>query len=260
MLCLDGLSPVLFPQKAALGNDDRYLVLEPLRFRGQRGGGGVTEKGKDGCSVRRGDLDALFAQAFDFDALEALVFFLELLLVHLEDVAHAGHIVVASKDLGREIDGAAQRNRLAGPDAVEVVCLQPVALLGRRCSRLAVVLVELVLVIRSCDVTGCLEATGTEHGLGNEEVIESLGCLDRTKDVGRVAALDKSGSEKRVVAVPVGDEDVLWSRLVYAQTGVKQQVQLWDHERRVPCCAGPACEDVLLVSPGKLPFEDIRMS
>lgn len=104
VLCLLSLLPVLFVQEAALGNNHGYPVPQPLRLRGERGGRGIAKECENGGGVRRSDLDPGLSELFELDTLSALVFFLQLLRVDLEDVANAGNGVIAIEDFGREVD------------------------------------------------------------------------------------------------------------------------------------------------------------
>lgn len=62
-----------------------------------------------------------------------------------------------------------------------------------------------------------------------------------------------------MVAVAVGQEDVLRPQPVDDHSGIEEQVELRDDKRRVPCCSRSACEDILLVFTWESPFEDFRV-
>lgn len=240
MFCLDRLCSVLFPQETTLCDDYWYLVLKPLWIRSEGRGGCIAQESEHGRRLQSRDFDALLAQVFDLHAFKPQVFFFQLLCIQFEDVADTWHGVVAGESFGRKVDGAAQRNCVAWSDAINVVRLQPVSLFGRDRSRVrlggfAVVGIGVKFVLDGgyvgvVDIAGCLETTGVEHRLCDEEVIEDFEHLDGTVNVRRVAALDEGRREEGVVAVTVGDEDVLWTLLVDAETSVKKQIELWDHK------------------------------
>lgn len=95
----------------------------------------------------RRDFHASLAQRLELAALAARVLGLELVRVQREDVADAGDLMVTRERLGRPLGaGAAQREDVAGADAVQVVGVEPVAL-GRGGGRLGLFR---VIVFGSC--------------------------------------------------------------------------------------------------------------
>lgn len=251
------LRPMLLIQEAALGNHHGDALLQPRRLLSQRPRRGVAHKGKDGRRVRRRELLAGLALGLQLGARQSGELGLEALRGLAEDVAQAGHLVMAAKGRGGDARGAPQRHRVAGPQRVRP--MRPEKGRGRR--RPA----ELLAARNNggvqgqatrLGVLGANLAAAVQHRLGQHKVVQRGAHLGRAEDVRRVVALDKGRRQQRVVAVAVRQEDVLGALVVDHQAGVQQQVERRDHKRRVPGGAGPAGQHQLAVRLGESPFED----
>lgn len=69
-----------------------------------------------------------------------------------------------------------------------------------------------------------------------------------------ILSLHKRECEKSVVRVSVGEKDVFWPLFVHAETCVEEEVELGDDEGCVPCGAGSARENEVVVWFGEFPF------
>lgn len=105
-------------------------------------------------------------------------------------------------------------------------------------------------------IVGREQTTSIEQCLGKEKVVEGLGHFDWTVDVWWITALDKGRRQERMVTVTMGEEYVFRSHFVDAQSSIKQQVELGDHEGGIPCRPRRSGEDILLVFSGEPPLKN----
>lgn len=156
--------------------------------------------------------------------------------------------MVARKGFSGEVDGSSKRYNIARAQAVCVMGAEPVAFAvgwaWTRTRRIGVVGIEVkaivfvVVVVVSCYVSvdrgwlgwiifvarSCLKAALVQDRLRDKIVVKDLCDLDWAKDVGRIAALDKGGRKEDMVAVAVGQEDVLRALIVNDQASVEKQI------------------------------------
>lgn len=172
--------------------------------------------------------------------------------------------MVAVEGLGGEVDCPPQWDGIACSNAVGFVRLQPVSVVGARLRRCLVLVIKFFVFLDrgGADLRGVVcrhEAALVQNRLCTKEVVEGHLHLGGAEYVGRVIALDEGWRQKGMIAVAMGEEDVLRPQPVDNQPGVEQQVELRDDERSVPGCSRSAREDVLLVFTWEPPFEDFRM-
>lgn len=258
MLRLLRLRLVLGIQKTALGDDDGNLLAQPLWLGGQRPRRRVAQEGEDGrrmggCQLGAGAAEGLKLRAGQGGELGA-----QALRRLVEDVAQAGHRVVAGESRGGDALRAPERHRVAVAQAVREVRVEEGR--GRGCPAELGAPGEHGVVVDGqapdCCVLGPDLAAQVEQRLGQDEVVKGGAHGGRAEDVGRVVALDKGGRQQRVVAVAMRQEDVLGPLVVDDEARVQQQVERGEHEGRVPGGAGAAGQDQLAVRLGELPFED----
>lgn len=169
--------------------------------------------------------------------------------------------MIAVKGFGSKVDGSPQRDGVTCSNAVGIVRLKPMPLVVARLQRSLVGFTYIFIFVYRCRaslfvVVCCYKAALVENGLCLEEIVESFFHLDGAEYVGRVIALDEGWSQEGMVAVPVGQEDVLRPQPVDDHSGIEEQVELRDDKRRVPSRSRSACENILLVFTWESPFED----
>lgn len=255
LVCL-GL--VLVVEEAALGNDNGDPLAQPRRVGGERCRCRVAQERKHGRCLRCRDGLAGLAPGLDLLAGQGRELGPELLDGVAEDVADAGHRMVAVKDGGRHALDAPQRHNIAMPHAVGEVGVEKgslglgPAVLGAPRQRL--IINRIAMFLR---VLGANETPQIQHRISQDKVIKRRLHTGGTINVRRVLALDKGGRQQRVVVVAMGEEDVLGPQLVDAEPGVEQQVERRNDKGRVPGGSTSARQDVLMVRLGEAPLEDI---